>query len=203
MKNERLRQILKDKRKSLSEQEVNDKSLKICQKLDSFEMIKNCENVMVYSPFNNEVNINSFTDFCIKKNKGVIFPRVVSGDLKVYWVDDLKKLDIGYSGILEPNVSLCAEFEIKNINLVIVPGIVFDESGNRLGMGKGYYDRFLNKLASINNITKNKKSLIVGICYDFQVVDKLDINSHDFPMDAVVTDSNIYFRKTTIEGGIK
>jgi 5-formyltetrahydrofolate cyclo-ligase len=207
MINNELRQRMKEKRKNLSESEVIEKSLKICEKLSVFEIIKNCKNVMVYYPVNNEVNINSFSDFCIKKNKGVIFPKVLPNnlDLKLYWVDDLKKLEKGFCGILEPTGSLCRaikEIEIKNINLVIVPGIAFDKSCNRIGMGKGYYDRFLNKLASLNNNKNNQQFFSVGICYDFQLVDNLEVNSYDFPMDVVITESNVYFRKATIGGTI-
>ena len=198
MKNDELRILMREKRQRLSAAEVAEKSAKICEKLSSFEMIKDCKNLMVYAPVRNEVNINSFIEFYIKKNKGVVFPKVVSDELKIYWVDDLNKLEKGYSGILEPNSSQCREVEIKNINLVIVPGLVFDEACNRLGMGKGFYDRFLAKLDNLSVNKNNKK--IVGICYDFQVLDKvekLEVNSHDFPMDVVITESNIYFRDKT------
>jgi len=94
------------------------------------------------------------------------------------------------------------EKKIKNINLVIVPGIAFDKLCNRIGMGKGFYDRFLGKLESFIKSNNTKIFLTVGVCYDFHIVNKLEVNSRDFPMDIVVTESNVYFRKATIGGKI-
>ena len=71
--------------------------------------------------------------------------------------------------------------DIDNIELIIVPGIAYDNRGNRVGRGKGYYDRLLNR-------TKATK---IGIGYDFQLVDEIDSEPHDITMDIVITDSRI------------
>ena len=71
--------------------------------------------------------------------------------------------------------------DIDNIELIIVPGIAYDNRGNRVGRGKGYYDRLLSR-------TKATK---IGIGYDFQLVDEIDSEPHDITMDIVITDSRI------------
>ena len=66
--------------------------------------------------------------------------------------------------------------------LMILPGLAFDFNGNRLGYGKGFYDRYLKK----GNFIK------VGLAYDFQVVDKLEVKEHDQKMDVIVTEKAVY-----------
>ena len=70
------------------------------------------------------------------------------------------------------------------MDLIIVPGIVFDVKGNRLGFGKGYYDRFLSPSA-------NFKAVKIGLAYEFQVVPKIDAQPHDITMDYIITEKRI------------
>ena len=86
----------------------------------------------------------------------------------------------GRFGILEP-IEL-AKITYKSIDMVLVPGVIFDKNGYRLGYGLGYYDRFLNKLP---------KAVKVGLCFDFQVMDKVPREEHDIPVDYIVTDKEI------------
>ena len=67
-----------------------------------------------------------------------------------------------------------------NIDVIIVPGLAFDQSGNRLGFGSGYYDKFLNSQSIEYKI---------ALAFDFQVVDKIDIIEHDVPMDLIITEN--------------
>jgi len=76
--------------------------------------------------------------------------------------------------------------DIADIDLVIVPGVVFDKSGHRIGYGHGYYDRFLDNLEKIN-----KNAVKVGLAYDFQIADKVPIEKHDVPVDKIVTEKRI------------
>ena len=83
----------------------------------------------------------------------------------------------GKLGVMEP----IGNIYLGNIDLIIVPGISFDKELNRLGFGKGYYDKFLSE----NNIFK------VGICFEKQIVSKLPVDSYDVKMDLVITDKSI------------
>ena len=75
------------------------------------------------------------------------------------------------------------KFDIKNVDLVIVPGIVFDKNVHRIGYGYGYYDRFLVRL--------RKGTIKVGLCYDFQLVDKIQDEKHDVAMDILITERRV------------
>lgn len=86
----------------------------------------------------------------------------------------------GPYGILQPAESDILELSLDDIDLVIVPGVAFDRKGNRLGRGKGYYDRFLKDL-TLKGIPS------IGIAFDFQVVDNIPTLSHDLPVTKLIT----------------
>ena len=72
--------------------------------------------------------------------------------------------------------------DVGDIEMIIVPGVAYDRKGNRVGRGKGYYDRLLS----------GSKALKVGVAYDFQMVDEIDAEPHDVKVDLVITDRGIY-----------
>ena len=96
-------------------------------------------------------------------------------------------LDRGFSksrlGILEP-LREKKTVNTDEIDLVIVPGLAFDKSGNRLGHGKGYYDRYLERCG--------ENVFFIGIAYDFQVLDTIPADAHDIKMNMIVTESRTY-----------
>ncbi|MDE6049766.1 MAG: 5-formyltetrahydrofolate cyclo-ligase, partial [Paramuribaculum sp.] len=71
---------------------------------------------------------------------------------------------------------------IEDIEMVVVPAIAYDRTGNRVGRGKGYYDRLM----------QHSKALKVGVGYDFQLVDEIEVEEHDVPVDIVITESKTY-----------
>ena len=68
--------------------------------------------------------------------------------------------------------------DYSTIDVIIVPGVAFDNQGNRLGRGKGYYDRFLKKIPATKKI---------GICFDFQMIEQIPTEKNDIPMDDIIT----------------
>ncbi|MDE6120259.1 MAG: 5-formyltetrahydrofolate cyclo-ligase, partial [Muribaculaceae bacterium] len=83
--------------------------------------------------------------------------------------------------------------DIENIDLIVVPGIAFDRLGNRVGRGKGYYDRLLSR----------SRAVTVGVCYDFQMVDEIDTDGHDIPVDFVIADNIPLIRREKPRGTSK
>ena len=88
-------------------------------------------------------------------------------------------LEKGIYAIRQPRRSK-RNLEPRKLNLVVVPGVAFDEKNRRLGRGKGYYDRFLKKLP--------RDKISVGLAFDFQIVKDLPEDSHDIPVSKVITD---------------
>ena len=179
MKNH-IKELMLEKRNSLSKQEILEKSRKIETKLLNFGQFKKSRIVMYFVSFNSEVNTHDM----IKKSlqdKTVIIPKIVRHEIEPSVIIDFDNLiPSGRFGILEPIEAMKTAY--KNIGLVLVPGIAFDMQGHRIGYGFGYYDKFLRKVP---------KSIKIGLCFDFQVVDKIPNEEHDVAVDFVVTDERI------------
>jgi 5-formyltetrahydrofolate cyclo-ligase len=174
-----LRAIMLSERKKMDFKEVHEKSEKIMNKfLNYYEKYKS---FILYFSFDNEVQTLPLANHLIGKGKSVYSTKLNGNELMPGAVKDLGSLQRNIYGICEPlNYENVFEFDVA-----VVPGVAFDKKCNRLGFGKGYYDRFLPKL-----ICKN----IVGFAYDFQIVEELFVEEFDIPMDVVITEKNIYRR---------
>jgi len=136
-----------------------------------------------YYPSYYEVNILDFLNKASKKNFKIVLPVIKSKsemDFKTWIFKD--PLYVNQFGMLEPKNS-----NKKMIpDLIMVPLVAFDDKLNRIGYGKGYYDRCLRK------ISKTKKKIIsLGIAYSFQKCKKIPINKYDFKLDYIFTDRGI------------
>lgn len=178
MKKEILREKMKAKRRQLSENEISEKSLMICQK--AIEFLDNSENICIYKSAFKEVDTDFLIDMLRKQGKNIFFPVSNIETKTISICRDSKCFIKGEYGILEPRVKEMVSADV--IDTVIVPGIAFDAKKNRLGFGEGYYDRLLS----------TNKLLKIGLCYDFQIADEIDAEPHDIKMDIVITDKRIF-----------
>ena len=179
MKNQ-LKESILEKRNSLSKQEILEKSEKIEDKLFNLEHFRKSKTIMFFVSFNSEVDTRNM----IKKsfqNKTVVVPKVAQHEINPSIIIDIDNLiPAGKFGIFEPIEAM--KIAYKNIDLVLVPGIAFDKTGHRIGYGFGYYDKFLKKVP---------KAIKIGLCFDFQIVDKIPHEEHDVPVDFVVTEERV------------
>ena len=184
-----MKQKLKDeifrKRKALSKREIDEKSTAIKEKLNLMPQFKKSKNILTYVSFNNEVDtINTIKDLLIKKEKNVLVPYVDKNKLiQISKINSFDELEPKTFGILEPKDGKIRKFDAKKVDLVLVPGIVFDKNGHRIGYGYGYYDRLLGKLGD--------KATKTGLCYEFQLVEKIPEEKHDVAMDIIITEKEI------------
>lgn len=179
MKNQ-LKDKMLEKRNSLPKEEILKKSMKIKSKLFNLEYYKKSKTAMFFVSFNSEVNTHDMIKNSLK-NKTVIVPKIVNNEIEPSVIIDFDSMiPSGKFGILEPMGLM--KIAYKNIDLVLVPGIAFDKEGHRVGYGFGYYDKFLKKVP---------KAAKIGLCFDFQVVDKLPREEHDVPVDLIVTEERI------------
>lgn len=152
----------------------------ITGKLLQLDCVKNAASIMAYYSFMNEPNLMAFMHRCMDMGKRVALPYVAGkGEMiaVAYEYDSVMKSNV--YGIPEP--VLTNDTDIEQPDLVIVPGIAFDESLHRIGFGGGYYDRFLDGSAA-------KK---IGVCFDYQVVKDIGPKGHDVPMDMIVTEKRV------------
>ena len=136
-----------------------------------------------YYPSNYEVNILKFIEEASKIKFRITLPVVKSSNKMSFksWVFK-EPLYVNKFGILEPKNA------IKEIipDLIMVPLVAFDNHLNRIGYGKGYYDRSLRKISKIK-----KNAISLGIAYSFQKCKKIPVNSHDFKLDYIFTEKGI------------
>lgn len=173
-----LRQTISKVRNNLTDEQVLARSQKIAKRLLELEPVQKAKAVMGFYSIRNEVNLMPFMEQMKQAGKTVLFPRVIDSKLMepvVY--QSLDQMNPGFQGILEPRG---AAFPTEDIDVVLVPGLVFDARGYRLGYGAGYYDRFLPKL-------KNN-AFACGVCYEFQVVDNVYPHDQDIAVNWVLTD---------------
>ncbi len=163
---EQIRKNLLSARMRLSVHEVRERSEKAQNILLGMQVVQKARKIMAYNSMKNEV----LTDKIISPNsydsaKEIFVPKVIN---------DTQMVAI-------QNENALVQEKIENMDVIIVPGIVFDKKGYRIGYGKGYYDRLLAK-------TKTTK---IGLAFDFQVLDSLPIKEHDIPMNFVVTETRV------------
>lgn len=166
------------KRSEIDKKELEIKSRIVCEKL--MEIIADHGNVMLYSPAGKELDVTPAIQSCLSGGKRVFLPYVHEGrigisEIKKYPEDTRE----GTFGIREPAEKQNADPAI--LDAVVVPGISFDRRGFRVGHGHGYYDRFLKNLAA-------KK---IGVCFGFQVVQKIAETDSDVRMDMVISDEEL------------
>lgn len=175
-----------EKRKALSKEEIKEKSNKIKEKLFSLPEFKDAKNILFYVSFNDEVDTQEIIkELLANKENNIIVPYVVENNpiLQLSEIKNLNELEPKTLGILEPKGNFIREFSPKKLDLVIVPGLVFDKNGHRIGYGYGYYDRFLKKL--------DKDVVKIGFGFEFQIVDKIPEEKHDVPVDIMVTEKRV------------
>ncbi len=139
-------------------------------------------NISLYYPSNFEVNILNILDIDFFKNSIFLLPIIEeNGSMNFYRWKKNDILFVNKYGNLEPKKSI-----IKFPDIIFVPLLAFDKSKNRIGYGKGFYDRYLN-----NSIKNNKKILSVGVAFSFQKYHKLPINKKDFRLDFIITEKGL------------
>lgn len=173
-----LRNEILAKRKAQDEGERKAKSHLILQHLVNLEEFRKAKVVAIYLSVNGEVETSEVIKWANQEGKEVCVPVVrEKGTMCLVVHEPLDELGRGRYNIPEP----VGKPERHHADIVVVPGVVFDRLGHRIGMGGGYYDKYL----------KDRKCLNVGICFDFQLVEKIPRELHDVPMDLVVTEREV------------
>ncbi len=172
-------EILK-KRNSLPENKVRLKSEAIWKCLSALRQYKSAKTVMFYVSIKNEVRTRGMINDALK-NKTVAVPKMEKNEIEPSIIAGMESLvEAGKFNIPEPMGLI--KMNYKSIDIVIVPGVVFDINGHRIGYGFGYYDKFLKNVP---------KALKVGLAYEFQVIDKIPRQEHDVPVDFIITEDRI------------
>lgn len=133
----------------------------------------------LYSAIHNEVSTDEILGQALDRGKSLVFPRVSGEDLEFVLIESPSELVSGAFGVKEPKS--CNLVPVEKLDLIVVPGVVFDQRGHRLGYGRGYYDRALAKCQS--------HCMKVGFAYDFQLVEELPATDYDETLSMLFTES--------------
>lgn len=165
--------------------EVSTKSAEICRRLIADEIFGTAAAIGLYWPFKKEVITESIFYAATQEQKDVGFPRVLTHDERIVYISvlDLTTLAVGTYGIMEPPYDHERVIGYSALQLVVVPGVVFDERGFRIGYGGGYFDRLLAE--------ESLTAKTAGLSYDLQVVGRIPEQDHDRRVDVIFTESRV------------
>ncbi|HEY4716966.1 MAG TPA: 5-formyltetrahydrofolate cyclo-ligase [bacterium] len=177
---ETLRKRLLKKRAELDAKDALNKSNIITSRVIALREFMHAGSIAFYTSVKNEVDTSAIFKYAKALDKEIAFPKVHGEGIKFHIIKDLSELDKGRFGIPEPD-SVNAEIRVKDVNLFLIPGVAFDKSGFRLGYGKGYYDR----------IVCDVKGFMLGLAFDFQIVETIHPSENDIKVDKIVTEKRI------------
>ena len=159
----------------MSLQEIEEKSRALGEKLRQSEAYIQAKTVYGYLSYNQEVRTVAMLEQAIRDGKRVAVPKVYGDEMKFIYLDDLSRVEAGYAGIPEPVDD--GPVADDPTALVLMPGLAFDPEGHRIGYGGGFYDKFLAAEPSHPTL---------ALCYDFQMLEKLETEEFDIPVDTVL-----------------
>lgn len=173
-----MRESLKKIRKNISEEKKKDYDLEIICRFLMTDEYKNAETVLCYAGTADEIDTKYLIYACLANHKRVGLPRCNGDILDFYYVRSLDDLMVGSFGIMEPDVRKCSRILDFRNSVLVVPGLGFSPDGNRIGYGRGYYDRFISHYSG----------KVVGMCYQQQVKMNIPVEETDENIDVLITE---------------
>ena len=182
-----LRQKLKARRQALSKAELATAATKVGEQLFNHCQAMPAQHVGGYLAFQGEVSLAQFFDLAFAAGINCYLPRVVEQQQLVFHqyhaIDTLVK---NRYGILEPQPSTPVA-AVQDLDVLVMPLVAVTATGDRLGMGAGYYDRMLGQLRAEDL----RLPQLVGVAYDFQLVPEIATDQHDVRLDCIITPSQV------------
>lgn len=178
-KNEIRRRILMQRR-ALESSKVTELSKKVCAKIQTLESYEEVEHLCIYMPINQEVDVTYLAEIAWEQGKKVWLPVTQGKKMKFVRYKKDMVLNIGNYGIMEPDSEEI--LEAGENTLIVMPGAVFSEKGDRIGYGGGYYDRYLAEYPQCRTC---------AAAYDFQIVESLPAEQHDIRPEFIITEEKV------------
>lgn len=183
MKKKELREEMKQQLSSLEQSSYHTLSEQIMSRFFTLGSVQQASTIGITISAFPEVDTEGIIRALWEKGKTVVVPKCSPKDrtMTFYKIESFDQLEIVYMQLLEPNPLLTTPVAPNNIDLLVVPGIVYSPSGYRIGYGGGYYDRFL----------MNYKGDTVSLAFDFQLRDDLEKEHFDLPVDSIITNEQM------------
>ena len=179
-----IRKEYKQMRSALDSAFCADASKKICGKILSLDEYKNASTVMSYNAIKNEAVVDVVTKDALLNGKTLLLPVTNTETETMYAskLDSFLDITIGNYGIYEPIKKQA--FDEAKIDIVLVPALVYNKDGFRIGYGKGYYDKFFGKC---------KNALKIGVAYSCQMCDEDFSDAYDIAVDMIVCEDGVIY----------
>jgi 5-formyltetrahydrofolate cyclo-ligase len=175
MDKKELRRQIRDLKRAMTEEQIQEKSHRLGDLFCRSELYRNAKTIYGYLPYNQEVRTVPMLEQALKDGKQVAVPKVYGDEMKFILMEDLSAVEKGYAGIPEPVAD--EPVACDEMALVLMPGLAFDPQGHRIGYGGGFYDKFL---------AKEPNHPTLALCYDFQMLQELETEEFDIPVDQVL-----------------
>ena len=170
-----LRKYIREKKSAMTQAEIENASRGLCDRFLETEQYRHAKTVYGYLPYNQEVRTTPILERALLDGKRIAIPKIYGDEMKFIFISDLSQVELGYKGIPEP----IADIPVADdpTALILMPGVAFDKQGHRIGYGGGFYDKFLEK---------EPEHPTVALCYGFQMMDSLETEEYDIPVDCVL-----------------
>lgn len=179
MNKKELRTLVKEKKSLMNGTDIRSYSARVSEAFLKQEFYKTAEVLYAYLPYNQEIRTEQIIEQALKDGKKVAVPKVLDdGLMEFYEITSLCDVKPGAFGIPEPEGD--GPPAVYEKVLMLMPGLAFDEHGNRIGYGGGYYDRYLER-------NRDKDYTKVALAYPFQIFDEIPADPHDEKVDEVIT----------------
>ena len=174
-------------RNSMSMEERILYSKKIKENVLSMDVVLSADTVLCFAGYGSEVSTMELAQEFLRIGKNVYLPRVSGEEMDFYRIISLDDLEEGYKGIPEPkkictDVFTMDDYESRDSIVMLMPGVVFAPDGSRIGYGKGYYDRYLEKYDIMNRI---------ALCFSLQMTESIPSDAHDKKASVIITEKGI------------
>lgn len=160
----------------------------ICQKLVALPEYQAARTVLYYVDARSEVRTRHYLPDALRHGKKIVVPYCVDGELELFHLESMDELALGMYRILEPKAELrtvaAKRVDVKELDLIVVPGVAFDRRGARMGHGFGYYDKLLWQA--------RPDAPLVALAFECQLFDEVPTGDHDIFMDRVLTETANY-----------
>lgn len=175
----------KQYRQNLSQCKKEELEAEILKRVLDLDAVKKAKTVLCYVSTASEVDTKKLIEKLISLNKTVAVPKCIAGtrDMMFYIIASLDQTEKGAFGVFEPNLEKCDRLRDFRNSVCIIPGLMFDSDGYRLGYGKGYYDRFLSKFSGVK----------IGVCFENCCTQILPHGFYDVASDIIVTETRVSY----------
>lgn len=181
----------KKQREELNESKRQEWSAEICSHILGSSLYREAQVVCAYYPLRSEASLLPLLEDALLHGKTIALPRVIGDDMEFYVIESTADLAEGSFHVMEPVEEKTRPLESFEAALVLTPGVAFDMDGNRIGYGKGYYDRYFHR---------HREAIPMGVAYEAQLEEVFETDAGDVRMQYLVTELGIRKIETEQEG---